>query len=267
MTRTFKFLAIALLAVTAVSGTMNTARAAEPQAGEGKTFDQGGVQITDVEVGAGDLANKGAMVRVHYTGWLMDGTKFDSSRDSDTPFKFSIGAREVIRGWDIGVNGMRVGGKRELIIPSKLAYGERGVPDAIPPNSTLKFEVELLEVVTQKLNWVKNKFNNDSLEKLIERGVPIIDIRRPEELADVGTIKGSYNIPAFSKNQGFITTFFPQLKKIVKKTDEFILICSNGRRAIYLGEIMSERKGYTNLYAVQKGIDKWIEHGGKVVKP
>ena len=100
----------------------------------------------DLVVGTGAEAAKGMTASVHYTGWLTDGTKFDSSLDRGRPFPFRIGAGSVIRGWDEGVAGMRVGGKRKLTIPPALAYGERGYPGAIPPNATLVFDVELLDV-------------------------------------------------------------------------------------------------------------------------
>jgi FKBP-type peptidyl-prolyl cis-trans isomerase FkpA len=104
-----------------------------------------GLQYQDVVVGTGAEAQPGAMVTVHYTGWLTDGTKFDSSVDRNKPFEFQLGAGRVIRGWDEGVSGMKVGGQRRLIIPAELAYGERGSAP-IPPNATLIFDVELLEV-------------------------------------------------------------------------------------------------------------------------
>tara|TARA_Y100000310_G_scaffold329325_1_gene398943 strand:- start:6099 stop:6569 length:471 start_codon:yes stop_codon:yes gene_type:complete len=104
------------------------------------------LQIEDLVVGEGAEAVPGATVSVHYTGTLLNGTKFDSSLDRGTPFQFVLGTGQVIQGWDQGVAGMKVGGKRKLTIPSKLGYGARGVPGAIPPNSTLVFEVELLEV-------------------------------------------------------------------------------------------------------------------------
>ena len=111
------------------------------------------VQKIDVKTGAGAEATKGQTVFVHYTGWLYDpaatgqkGAKFDSSRDRGTPFNFPLGAGRVIRGWDEGVAGMKVGGQRTLIIPADMAYGSRGAGGVIAPDATLIFDVELLEV-------------------------------------------------------------------------------------------------------------------------
>jgi FKBP-type peptidyl-prolyl cis-trans isomerase FkpA len=100
----------------------------------------------DLVEGVGTLAEKGERVSVHYTGWLTDGTKFDSSLDRGQPFELTLGAGQVIKGWDEGIVGMKVGGKRKLTIPPELGYGERGFPGAIPPGSTLVFDVELLSV-------------------------------------------------------------------------------------------------------------------------
>ena len=106
-----------------------------------------GLKYQDLVVGGGAMAEEGSKVEVNYTGWLTDGTKFDSSLDPGrTPLPFTIGAGMVIRGWDEGVKGMRIGGKRKLTIPPDLAYGERGYPPLIPANSTLVFEVELMGV-------------------------------------------------------------------------------------------------------------------------
>lgn len=105
------------------------------------------LQMTDRVVGTGTEAVAGKKVRVHYVGQLMNGTKFDSSRDRDRPFEFVLGAGMVIQGWDQGVAGMKVGGIRDLVIPPHLGYGARGAGGVIPPNATLKFEVELLEVL------------------------------------------------------------------------------------------------------------------------
>ena len=106
-----------------------------------------GLYIQDLPVGMGDEATLGATVTVHFEGWLANGTKFDSSRDRNEPFSFLLGAGLVIRGWDEGVAGMRVGGLRKLVIPPGLAYGVGGLPPAIPGNATLVFDIELLEVM------------------------------------------------------------------------------------------------------------------------
>jgi FKBP-type peptidyl-prolyl cis-trans isomerase FkpA len=105
-----------------------------------------GLVIDDVTVGEGAEAVAGQRVTVHYTGWLTDGSKFDSSKDRHDPFVFGLGQRQVISGWDEGVQGMRVGGTRKLTIPPELGYGARGAGGVIPPNATLVFEVELLAV-------------------------------------------------------------------------------------------------------------------------
>jgi FKBP-type peptidyl-prolyl cis-trans isomerase FkpA len=105
-----------------------------------------GLVIEELTVGTGAAASAGRSVTVHYTGWLTDGTKFDSSKDRGEPFVFPLGARHVIAGWDEGVQGMRVGGVRKLTIPPALGYGARGAGGVIPPNATLVFEVELLGV-------------------------------------------------------------------------------------------------------------------------
>ena len=102
--------------------------------------------IEDLVVGTGAEATTGQKVRVHYTGWLTDGKKFDSSVDRGQPFNFQLGRGQVIKGWDQGVAGMKVGGKRKLTVPPELGYGARGFPGAIPPNSTLVFEVELVGI-------------------------------------------------------------------------------------------------------------------------
>ncbi len=105
-----------------------------------------GLQIKELVVGNGEAASAGKTAVVHYTGWLLDGTKFDSSVDRGTPFEFPLGAGRVIKGWDEGVATMNVGGKVELIIPPDLAYGAAGAGGVIPANATLKFEVELLDL-------------------------------------------------------------------------------------------------------------------------
>jgi FKBP-type peptidyl-prolyl cis-trans isomerase len=105
-----------------------------------------GLKYEDLKEGTGAEAKKGDTVEVHYTGWLTDGKKFDSSKDRGEPFSFPLGAGKVIKGWDEGVAGMKVGGKRKLMVPPELGYGARGYPPVIPANAELIFEVELLKI-------------------------------------------------------------------------------------------------------------------------
>jgi FKBP-type peptidyl-prolyl cis-trans isomerase FkpA len=149
---TVSFLTVALFATLVSLPACTKKDEASPTDTTGTTSAPQGVdsvtelKIEELKTGDGKEAKSGQTVSVHYTGWLTNGTKFDSSLDRKAPFSFNLGAGMVIPGWDQGVAGMKVGGKRKLTIPSHLAYGERGAGGVIPPNSTLVFEVELLEV-------------------------------------------------------------------------------------------------------------------------
>ncbi len=137
------------LALTALGALVVGLSAERGTGGEKKEkviMTKSGLKYVDLKEGAGEEAKKGNVVSVHYTGWLKDGKKFDSSRDRGEAFSFELGAGKVIKGWDEGVAGMKVGGKRKLIIPPELAYGERGAGKVIPPNAELTFEVELLGI-------------------------------------------------------------------------------------------------------------------------
>lgn len=137
-------LALILLATLGVSSGSDSD--SEVIMAEETTTTASGLQIKVLAVGSGEAASAGKTAVVHYTGWLLDGTKFDSSVDRGTPFEFPLGAGRVIKGWDEGVATMNVGGKVELIIPPDLAYGAQGAGGVIPANATLKFEVELLDL-------------------------------------------------------------------------------------------------------------------------
>ncbi len=220
------------------------------------------LKITDLKKGSGEEAVLHSKVSVHYSGWLEDGSKFDSSLDRGTPFSFTIGGGGVIKGWDYGVEGMRVGGKRELIIPPELGYGPKGYPGAIPPSATLKFEIELLGVTAPSYSNI----NNDELKALLEKGVTIVDIRTAKEWAETGIIKGSKLITSFDETGRPVQTFPDSFGKVVGRNDEVILICRSGNRTAAIATYLADRAGYKKVYNVKEGINKWIKDKNPVVK-
>jgi rhodanese-related sulfurtransferase len=221
-----------------------------------------GLEITDLKKGEGQLARMGDTVSVHYTGWLLDGTKFDSSVDRNQPFEFELGAGMVIKGWEQGVAGMQVGGKRELVIPPELAYGKRAVGGVIPANSTLKFEVELLAIVQP----LYSDIGNSELKKLLAEGVKIYDIRRDEEWQQTGVVSGSRKLTLFNKMGSLKEDFIPTFMEEVKQNEPVIIICRTGSRTRAAAKYFSEKLGYSKLYNVKDGITRWIGDGNPVEK-
>ncbi len=236
-----------ITAVWLALGTMTVATA--------DTFD-----VVIVKEGSGELAKPGDVVSVHYTGTLTDGTKFDSSRDRNKPFTFTLGASRVIKGWDEGVKGMKRGEQRKLVVPPDMGYGNRAV-SVIPANSTLLFDVELLDILSY------DDISNSELKSLLEEGgVTLVDIRRPEEWKQTGIVAGSEMITAFTKRGGLHPEFADKFLKRFTPEDRVIIICRTGNRTERLAQALVKELGWKNVYNVEKGITDWIRRGHPVEK-
>ncbi|MGB0381904.1 MAG: FKBP-type peptidyl-prolyl cis-trans isomerase [Alphaproteobacteria bacterium] len=217
------------------------------------------VDITIQKPGDGALAENGSTVDVHYVGTLEDGTEFDNSRKRGTPISFVLGMGQVIPGWEQGIEGMKVGEMRRLVIPSELAYGENGAGDSIPPNATLIFDVELM-AVTQPAR-LQNLTGAELLEAQ-RAGDVIIDIRREEEWRETGIIEGAQTITAFDK-EGRLQTDFRDafLSLIPTKDTAFVLVCRTGSRTGRLGQALAEQLGYSQAKHLQGGIVEFQKEG------
>ncbi|TVP93438.1 MAG: peptidylprolyl isomerase [Thioalkalivibrio sp.] len=215
------------------------------------------LQINVLQPGDGPEAVSGAEVTVHYTGWLMDGTKFDSSLDRSEPFSLTLGEGQVIPGWEQGLEGMRVGEVRELIIPPGLAYGARGAGGVIPPNATLRFEVELLDVEMPPFSELDNR----GLAEMIAKGVKVVDIRRPEEWRQTGVVGGSHLLTAFDRYGRVEPDFVGEFQQLVARDEPVVLICRTGSRTAALARALAEQLEYQQVYNVTDGITRWIAEG------
>jgi len=220
------------------------------------------LKINVLQPGDGPEAVLNSEVTVHYTGWLEDGTKFDSSRDRNEPFSLHLGAGQVIPGWEKGLEGMRVGEIRELIIPPALGYGARGAGGVIPPNATLRFEVELLEVRTPPYSELDNR----GLAEMIAKGVKVVDIRRPEEWHQTGVVQGSHLITAFDGFGRIVPDFVHHFQELVAKDEPVVLICRTGSRTAVLARALAEQLHYGKVFNVTDGITRWIAEGQMVQK-
>ena len=221
------------------------------------------LKITINQEGSGDRADIGMSVSVHYTGKLEDGTVFDSSIPRGQPFTFTLGAGQVIKGWDLGVEGMTVGEKRNLVIPPHLGYGVRGAGATIPPNATLIFDVELLEVT---MPITLGELSPQQFIDARENGGVVIDIRREEEWKETGIIKGSQTITAFTKDGKIHPDFPKKFFDLINDVDVPILLyCRTGNRTGILGKALIDQVGQTNVSHLSDGIVGWKKQGFSIV--
>ena len=221
------------------------------------------LKITINQNGSGDSAETGMSVSVHYTGKLEDGTVFDSSIPRGQPFTFTLGVGQVIKGWDLGVEGMKLGEKRSLVIPPHLGYGIRGAGATIPPNATLIFDIELLEV-TMPIT-LRDLSPNDFIDAQ-ENGGIVIDIRREEEWKETGILQRSNTITAFTKDGNIHPDFPKKFFDLINDIDVPILLyCRTGNRTGILGQALIDQVGQTNVSHLSEGIVGWKKQGHPTV--
>ena len=212
-----------------------------------------------VAKGSGDIAKRGMRVAVHYQGRFTDGTIFDDSKKRGEPISFVLGNGQVIAGWERGIEGMQVGEKRVLTIPPELSYGEAGVESVIPPAATLVFDVELVSI---SVPAVLGEASNSDLKVAKERGVIIIDIRRPEEWASTGIIAGSHTITAFKKNGQLHPDFQSKFTSLVtSKNTPVLLYCRTGNRTGVIGNALVRQLSYSQVTHLKDGIVGWKKDG------
>ena len=223
------------------------------------------IEILSDIPGTGPTIVNHSKISVHYRGTLDDGTEFDSSFKRNQPFVFQIGIRQVIAGWEIGLMGMKVGGKRKIKIPPELAYGNNGAGDSIPPNATLIFDVEIIAIQPPGYKII----SIDEFISMPKKDLIIIDIRTQEEWNKTGIIKGSKKINAFDQkgnlNPGFINSFKLLTKKNLLNS-KVVFISSSGDISSILANGFVEKLGYKKMYSLKGGINEWITFGNPLLK-
>ena len=201
-------------------------------------------------------------VKVNYRGLLENGTEFDSSFKRNEPFIFQIGIRQVILGWEEGLMGMKVGGKRTIKIPPSLAYGSTGAGELIAPNSTLIFEIEILDATPP----LYEQLLSSDLENKIIEGFILIDIRSPDQIKSSGIIEGSLTINAFDSKGNFIPKFISKFKESTTAGDPVVFISKEGKNSDIIANGFVEQLGLTNIYSLAGGIQNWIKEGRELIK-
>jgi len=223
-----------------------------------------GLKIEVIKEGDGNVAENGQRVTVHYEGRLADNTVFDASKPRGQPFSFTIGAGQVIQGWEKGVSGMKVGEKRRLTIPADLGYGAAGAGDVIPPHATLMFDIELLAVI---MPVTLGQATPADLLQAQKDGVIIVDIRRPEEWAQTGVIEGAETITAFEANGSLHPDFQQKFMALVPAPDTPVfLYCLSGSRTTNLGTALIEQLGFSHVMHLNGGILGWTADGYETIE-
>ncbi len=213
------------------------------------------VEILNDIPGTGNEVVNHSKITVHYSGKLDNGTVFDSSYKRKQPFVFQIGTRQVIEGWELGIIGMKEGGKRSIFIPSKMAYGKKGAGGLIPPNSNLIFDIEIIKVEAPKYKILDVK----DIKKMQSKGFKLIDIRNKNETDKTGIIPGSINITAFDENGNFLNSFLEKYQSLVINTDNVVLISDKGDISSILANGFAEHLGAKNMYSLSGGIKAYFE--------
>ncbi len=209
------------------------------------------VQIIEEVLGNGLEVTNHSKVSVHYIGRLEDNNEFDNSYKRNQPFQFQIGVRQVILGWETGLLGMKEGGKRKIFIPYKLAYGESGAGNLIPPKSNLIFEIEILKVSPPKYK----QLDSYQLKLAIsDESFIILDIRNLQERNKSGTIPGSVLLTAFDSEGNFLPKFLDSYQEIIKPGDKVIFVSEEGIISSVLANGFSEQLNQINIYNLKDGI-------------
>ena len=201
-------------------------------------------------------------IKVNYRGKLENGIEFDSSFKRNKYFEFQIGLRQVILGWDQGLLGMKVGGKRTISIPPSLAYGSTGAGDLIAPNSTLIFDIEIIEATPP---GYKNIFSRE-LKQKIKDGLILIDIRTAKEIEITGKIEEAIHITAFDIKGNFNPKFLEIYESVVSQNDHVVFVSDDGDVSAILANGFVEKLGLKNISTLVGGMQNWIGEERKVVK-